>query len=201
MSPNQPEIGVAREVAPGLRVTRRCFLTTTASALAAAGWLPAQVWSGDEAAGDRIDLATFLERVVPLAKRLVQDTSAIGQDTYLLTLAAHAVQLEPLAPPETMRPSSQGAGTSIGFHPGGDPYTLLHWQMEPGSRIRRHAHTYGNVVTLLIEGEVLVENYEMVEPADFTRTDDNDLQWIDPQGIEVNSNLLMVIGLNRRYRG
>jgi hypothetical protein len=35
---------------------------------------------------------------------------------------------------------------------------------------------------------------------DLTRTDNNDFQWIDPQGIEVIINSLMVIDLNRRYR-
>jgi hypothetical protein len=44
---------------------------------------------------------------------------------------------------------------------------VLHWRMEPGSIIRPHPHTYGNVMTLGLEGEVRVENLEMVGVRDF----------------------------------
>ena len=33
--------------------------------------------------------------------------------------------------------------------------------MEPGTIIRTHAHTYGNVVTLGLEGSLRVQNFEM----------------------------------------
>src|SRR5262245_56545272 len=39
--------------------------------------------------------------------------------------------------------------------------------MDPGAVIRPHAHTYGNVLTLALEGEVKVENFEMVGVRDF----------------------------------
>ena len=68
-----------------------------------------------------------------------------------------------------MRDSGQGAGpgTFIGANAGGDPFVVLHWRMEPGAIIRPHAHTYGNVLTLSLEGEIRVENFEMVGVRDF----------------------------------
>ena len=68
-----------------------------------------------------------------------------------------------------MRDSGQGAGpgTFIGANAGGDPFVVLHWRMEPGAIIRPHAHTYGNVLTLSLEGKIGVENFEMVGVRDF----------------------------------
>jgi hypothetical protein len=121
-------------------------------------------YSGDE----RISYEEFLKEVIPVAKKLVSDTSLAGQHRYLLTLASYAVRLADVSVPQ-MRDSGQGAGpgTFIGANPGGDPFIVLHWRMEPGSVIRPHAHTYGNVLTLGLEGEVRVENFEMMGVRDF----------------------------------
>jgi hypothetical protein len=114
----------------------------------------------------------FLKEVVPIAKRLVGDTSLAGQQRYLVALASYAVRLAEVPVPQ-MRDSGQGAGagTFIGSNPGGDPFIVLHWRMEPGSVIRPHAHTYGNVLTLALEGEVRVENFEMLGTRDFDARD------------------------------
>jgi len=39
--------------------------------------------------------------------------------------------------------------------------------MDPGTRVEAHAHTYGNVCTIGLEGQAVVSNFEMVGPRDF----------------------------------
>ncbi len=161
------EVGETTQLCPGVMVERRCFLKTIAVALASLAIPDAA--SAHLAAGDeRLTYEEFLKEVVPVAKKLVGDTSLAGQQRYLLTLASYAVRLSD-APIPAMRDSGQGAGpgTFIGAIPGGDPFIALHWRMEPGSIIRPHAHTYGNVLTLALEGEVRVENFEMAGTRDF----------------------------------
>jgi hypothetical protein len=170
---NEPEIdelpiGERAEIAPGVVVERRCFLTTLALAFGTLA-IPGTATAGLARAGDgRLSYEEFLREVIPVAKKLVSDTSLAGQHRYLLTLASYAVRLTDVPVPQ-MRDSGQGAGpgTFIGGNPGGDPFMVLHWRMEPGSIIRPHAHTYGNVLTLGLEGEVRVENFEMAGVRDF----------------------------------
>lgn len=162
------EIGEAAEISHGVVVERRCFMRTVAlafSSLALPGLATAQVARANDT---QLSYEEFLKEVIPVAKRLVSDTSAAGQHRYLLTLASYAVRLAAVPVP-LMRDSGQGAGggTFIGANPGGDPFIVLHWRMEPGSVIRHHPHTYGNVMTLGLEGEVRVENLEMVGARDF----------------------------------
>jgi len=162
------EIGEAAEIFPGVVVERRCFLRTATIAfgsLAIPGLATAQLARPGDA---RLSYEEFLKEVIPVAKRLVSDTSLTGQHRYLLTLASYAVRLADVPVPQ-MRDSGQGAGTGtfIGANPGGDPFIVLHWRMEPGTVIRAHPHTYGNVMTLGLEGEIRVENFEMVGVRDF----------------------------------
>lgn len=157
-------IGESAEISPGVVVERRCFLTTLALAFSAIA-IPGTATAGlAEASNERLSYEEFLKEVIPLAKRLVSDTSLAGQHRYLLTLASYAVRLTDVPVPQ-MRDSGQGAGP--GTFIGGNPFIVLHWRMEPGSIIRPHAHTYGNVLTLGLEGEVRVENFEMVGVRDF----------------------------------
>jgi hypothetical protein len=161
------EIGETAQVSPGVVVERRCFLKTLAvgfCALSIPGVATAHPLRSDE----RLTYEEFLKEVVPVARKLVGDISLAGQQRYLLTLASYAVRMAD-APVPAMRDSGQGAGggTFIGAIPGSDPFIVLHWRMEPGSTIRPHAHTYGNVMTVALEGEVRVENYEMVGARDF----------------------------------
>lgn len=145
-------LGEEVEVSPGLVVQRRCVLTMLAGILLN-GSIPA--WGRESAT---LTYEAFLAEVIPVAKRLVTETSAEGQDTYLRTVAAVAVRMGDVAPPQ-MR--DQGTGTYIGANPGGDPFNVLHWRMDPGSQIRIHPHIYGNVVTLGLAGQAEVVNYEM----------------------------------------
>jgi len=162
-------VGETVEIERGLLIERRSFIATVAIAF---GALAVPVISSAQAAKLRNEKFTydqFLLEVVPIAKKLIANTSLAGQSKYLLTLASLAVQIEDIAVPQ-MRDSGQGTGPGT-FIGGNDapraPFTVLHWKMAPNTTIRTHAHTYGNVVTLGLEGEVRVQNYEMTGEKDF----------------------------------
>ena len=165
--PEDLEIGESAQISPGLIVERRCFLRSVAVAFGAIS-IPGVATAHLARSDERLTYEEFLAEVVPVAKKLVSDTSLAGQQRYLLTLASYAVRMSD-APVPPMRDSGQGAGrgTFIGAIPGGDPFIVLHWRMEPGTIIRPHAHTYGNVLTLGLEGDVRVENFEMIGARDF----------------------------------
>lgn len=161
-------LGEAVEVSPGVVVERRSFFSLLALALSSVVIPRVAAAKLAGLGNERLSFEEFLKEVIPVARQLISDTTLTGQDRYLQTLASYAVRLVDVPVPE-MRDSGQGAGpgTFIGFNPGGDPFTVLHWRMEPGSVIRTHAHTYGNVLTLGLEGEVRIVNYEMVGDRDF----------------------------------
>jgi hypothetical protein len=171
---SEPPIAVTVESEPGLVLERRCVLRTLATLLAGValpGLGPIRLHAAD--AARPLSLDQFVAEVLPVARALVADVSAAGQDKYLQAVAAVAVRLGEVAAPE-MRDSGQGVGpgTFIGAHPmHGEPFVVLHWRLEPGAEIRRHAHSYGNVVTLGLTGAARVENFEMVGERDLARKD------------------------------
>lgn len=194
LDPTDLPLGETLESDLGVIVERRHVLTTVGVLFAAAG-LPGLARAAKlDPARDVYAFEDFLKEAVPLARQLVADTSLAGQDRYLLALAAIAVRMADVPVPE-MR--ANGKGTALGSNPGGDPFNVLHWRMEPGSRIGTHPHIYGNVVTLALEGEVHIANYEMVGVRDYDtqesfrvrRTVD---QWLKPGG----TNL---VNLERNY--
>lgn len=153
---------------PDSNPDRRSFLSLSALALTGAAVASASTSSRVEVRerGDApLDLAAFFALANPLMKDLVRDTSPLGQDRYLLALAALAVRLVDLPLPE-LRPQTT-PGYSLGFHPGGEPFNVLHWKLEPGAVIGDHAHAYGNVVTLVLDGEVAIRNFEVVGARDY----------------------------------
>lgn len=164
-------VGETLEVQSGVTIERRSFLRMLSVALGLAAIPGIATARFLKLAKEPLTFAEFLTEVIPTAKKLVADTTLAGQDRYLQFLASYAVRVTDVAQPE-FRDSGQGAGpgTFIGFNPGGDPFNVLHWKMEPNTIIRPHAHTYGNVVTLGLEGQIRVVNYELVGPRDFAAT-------------------------------
>lgn len=115
-----------------------------------------------------LDFEGFLREAVPLANDLIGDTSRIGQDRYLFALASLAACLRDVPVPEMRENTGDSpARTFIGANECDAPFSVLHWRMEPGARIGAHPHIYGNVVTLCLEGEVRIENHEVVGEPDF----------------------------------
>lgn len=163
------ELNEVRTVAPGLTVVRRSFAYTLGLALAAALPAGAARAQAQDLARANISFEAFLAEAAPLAATLARDISRDGQARYLLALASVAARLRDVPVPE-MSDSRQGEGPGsfIGFNPGGEGFSVLHWRLDPGARVRPHAHTYGNVVTLGLEGEASVENFEVVGERDYS---------------------------------
>lgn len=158
--------GREQKVAPGLWVTRRSFFACCSAGIAATSFVAASKAFTDEPENS---FAAFLESANAMAERLVRDKSREGQNRYLHTLAADAAGLRDVPPPDNWRDSNQsdGPGTFIGFNPGGIEFTVLQWRMDPSTRILPHAHTYGNVVTVGLEGLVRIRNFEVVGARDY----------------------------------
>ena len=162
---------------PHVPIERRGFLAT-ATATAAASLLFARRGAAVQDAAEpppeedlSLDFERFLALANPLARELVRDTTRLGEDRYLHCLAALAARLSDVPVPEMNRKGTGGPYTYIGANEGGDPFTVLHWRMEPGSVIGHHAHTYGNVVTLGLEGLARIQNFEMLGERDFETRD------------------------------
>lgn len=158
------------EVAPGFFVERRSVLKALGGLAAGTTPLAGAIAQEVESSVDGISFEEFLASANPIAKELVADMSAAGQDHYLRTLAALAAGLHNVPIPEKFNPTDQGLTPDayrIGFNPGGDAFRVLHWRLEPGAVCRPHAHTYGNVVSIGLEGEVRVRNYEVVGTPDY----------------------------------
>ncbi|MEE8469628.1 MAG: hypothetical protein V3T22_14300 [Planctomycetota bacterium] len=163
----EPQAGEHAEVAPGVVVERRSFLGLCSAALLAPRLPePVLVTPQDE---PHLTLEEFLDEVLPVARELKAKLAAKParslEDRYLHTLASYAVRLGDVPVPK-LRPTPQGEGVEIGASWFGDPFIVLHWRMKPHSRIRLHAHTYGDVCTLGLEGRARVRNYETVDPLD-----------------------------------
>ncbi len=150
------------ELEPGVTVERRGFLSLAAFGAVA---LARPLGAGSAARATGSAWERFLEEAVPAARELLEP-GAYREDRYLHAVASLASAIDDVPVPD-MRPSGQGENTFLGGSYGPDPFVVLHWRMEPGSRIRTHAHTYGNVVTLGLEGMARVRNYEMLGERDF----------------------------------
>jgi len=136
-----------------------------------------------------LDFEGFLREAVPVANDLIGDTSRIGQDRYLFALASLAACLRDVPVPEMRASQDSPPRTFLGANDCDAPFTVLHWRMEPGSRIGAHPHIYGNVVTLCLEGEVRIENHEMVGEPDFDTREAFTVR-------RVNDQVLLPGGLN-----
>lgn len=148
------------------RFQRRSLLASTAAFLAVAPNIGHAARTVRELGERKLTLEEFLAIANPLANELVGDTSPEGQDRYLLALAAVAVRLVDVPVPE-MRTSKVDSGAHLGFNEGGERFNVLHWRLDPGAKIGDHAHSYGNVVTLLLDGEVRIRNFEVDGTRDY----------------------------------
>lgn len=142
---------------------RRSFLSL-GSAFAVAPFGGALFARGARSGGSEIDVGTFAKEAAALKERLAGDVSARGQDVYLHALASLAARLGDV--PEVER-NAQSAGYGIGAHPAGEGFAILDWKLAPNAEISPHPHRYGNVVTLLLEGEARVRNYETAAATDY----------------------------------
>lgn len=161
------------EVGNGVFVERRSFMAVFgAAALTLLPGLKAHA-AIEEEIDRNLSFDAFIAEANPVAQKLVQDVSISGQDRYLRTIAALAAKLQMAPLPAKFNNTGQGLNPEdykIGVNPGGDPFTVLHWRLEPGAICRPHVHEYGNVVSLGIEGSVRVSNYVAAKVFDYEET-------------------------------
>lgn len=158
------------EVSPGLIVERRTVLAGLGGMFLAG--IPAGNAIAQATSADRYQ--SFLDSANSMAQGAVADTTADGQDRYLRSLAALTSGLREVPDPASWNNTNQGETPEsyrIGFTPGGDPFTVLQWRLEPGARCIPHAHTYGNVVTVGLQGLVRVSNFEVDGKPDYETSD------------------------------
>ncbi|MBT5187222.1 MAG: hypothetical protein HOH19_00775 [Kordiimonadaceae bacterium] len=162
------------EVSPGFIVERRSFM-------AVFGGMSLAMLSGtiakaaiEESSDKNISFDQFLAQANPLAQKLVGDTSISGQELYLRSIAALTSKLHNIPVPTKFNNTGQGKKAEdykIGFVPGGDPFTVLHWRLEPGAICTPHVHEYGNVVSVGIEGAVRISNYVSTDKFDYEKNE------------------------------
>jgi hypothetical protein len=161
-----------REPDPSRGLERRSFLGVAAATFGTAALGRRPFSAPLPGSQTRLAFPEFVKAFVPIARELVRDTSRMGEDRYLQTLASYAVRLVDVPVPE-LEPWGMGEGPKkfIGSNEVGEdcPFVVLHWRMEPGSKIGLHPHIYGNVVTLGLEGEAVIQNYEVDGEPDFDR--------------------------------
>lgn len=187
-------LGAFVSPSPGLTIARRGFFTTVAAACAAAR-LPGAATSWRTRGDGDWTVEQFVREVTPVCKELVADGSATGQDRYLHTLASFAVRLGAVAVPDNAK--EVAPGHRIGSNHGPEPFTMLHWLLAPGAVIAPHAHTYGNVVTLGLAGECLVNNYEQVGALDWQRTGEIEVVRVQEQVLRRGD--VNLVSLQRHY--
>lgn len=162
------------EVSPGLFVERRSFMAVFGGmALTMVSNLNARA-AIEESVDKNLSFEQFLSEANPLAQRLVGDISVSGQDRYLRTVAALTAKLRDMPMPARWNNTGQGLKEEdykIGVHPGGNPFSVLHWRLEPGAICRPHVHEYGNVVSVGLEGVVRVHNYISTGSFDYENND------------------------------
>ena len=184
------------EISPGFIVERRSVLTGLAS-LILAGIPGSRALA--QAAG-ATGYSNFLQGANAMAQNFVGDTSESGQDRYLRSLAALASGLQEVPDPAQWNDTNQGETPEsyrIGFTPGGDPFTVLQWRLEPGARCIPHAHTYGNVVSVGLEGMVRVSNYEVVGVPDYESSESFQVRQTVDQLLDPGS--VNLVSLHRNY--
>ena len=187
--------GEACSPEPGLVIERRGFLATVAAAMAAVplpGSSPA--WRERVRRDDGFTVEEFVREVTPVCKELLADTSRTGQDRYLLALASHAVRLTDVPVPELRKLRD---GYHLGSNHGPDPFTVLHWRLEPKAEITPHPHIYGNVVTLGLAGVARVRNYEVVGERDYDGTQPFQVQLSKEQFLRKGD--VNLVSLERHY--
>ena len=160
---------IDRFPSPRATIGRRAVLQLPALALAAIAIEDRALATALVRSNTTLDYAEFLAAAVPLARALVGDHSPVGQDAYLYGLAALAVRLRDVPVPEMDEQARPGH--AIGVNPGGDPFVMLHWRLEPGAVIGYHPHRYGHVCTVGLAGEAWVGNFELLHQDDYSKTE------------------------------
>jgi hypothetical protein len=162
------------EITPGFSETRRRVLSVPASIAAAFILERAGVGFANEPVQERsamkelntdggLDWAAFLKQCEPVARELHKDSSAAGQDAYLLWVASNLARARASDIPRAKvgRFGALEPAIRFGVSYRGKPFFIVEWQLEPGAFLPPHCHPNASVCTLGIEGEARIRNFEI----------------------------------------
>ncbi len=141
-----------------MEITRR-RLVTASTAATLAGFFAPQLLATRATAWEDF-LAETRERGKAL---LAQDGVPI--DEYLFFLASMSARLDSVPKSEMQKVPWTSPAVSFGLASKGAPFVVIEWQLEPNAVLPPHNHPNASVCTIGLEGEAIVENYELAGAA------------------------------------
>jgi hypothetical protein len=113
---------------------------------------------GTRRVADEISYEEFATRAKTLAKEL---KAGVNEDGYLFAVAALAARLTSVPAIRLERFGSFDPPVEFGPLFVEPPIFVIQWYLSPGAVLRPHNHPNANVVTLGLEGECRIRNYEL----------------------------------------
>lgn len=150
------------ENGPNLRIERRAVLKMPA--LAALGILESFQDPARSAAesSEKLTFDDFVKRVGSMAQQLIADAIR-NEDDYLFKVASLAARTEGV-PNATLGEPFKGVIRS-GLNYRGSGIVVVQWSMEAGLKYPAHNHPNYNGVTVGLEGECRISNFDIVGKA------------------------------------
>ena len=105
----------------------------------------------------------FLKECLPRASELFKDSSAKGQDAYLLWIASMAARLNLNTIPKAKLSKFKNLEppAKFGVEYRGTPFFIVEWEMSPNLIYPAHNHPSGSVCTVGLAGETRIRNFEV----------------------------------------
>jgi len=141
---------------PSQFISRRLLLQGSGAALT----MGSCALRAADAPSHGLEWASFLERFRPEALALVKE-HGLSPASYVRRLSSEILRVRniptaSLSPIPWMSPAMY-----FGMLAMGTPFAVVEWRMEPEARQPCHDHPNGSVCTLLLEGELSIENFEI----------------------------------------
>jgi hypothetical protein len=158
------------EVFPGIH-ERRYFLRgslATVAAIVALRATPKSIFAQaplkSTSVADKLAWDDFLKQAVPIAQQLIAHP-AFSVDEYLYRIGSLATRLQEI--PDSQLGSYKTVDPRVWFGPSfrGSPFFIIQWRMEPGAVLPAHNHPNASVCTFGFEGEVRLQNFEIIGEA------------------------------------
>jgi predicted metal-dependent enzyme (double-stranded beta helix superfamily) len=137
-----------------MHITRRHLVTAT-TATALTGFFAPQLLAAPSSKWEEF-LAEARERG---RKLLEQD--GVPVDEYLWLIASLASRIDAVAPTQMQEVPWTKPPVSFGLASKGAPFVVIEWQLAPGAVLPPHNHPNASVCTIGLDGEAIVENYEL----------------------------------------
>lgn len=141
----------------GWSIERRAFLRMPAGA--ALYVMAGLQESAGEARSGSLDFDGFVKRVGESALALIAD-SGRGEEAYLFEVAALAARLEGVPEAKLGEPFRGLIRTGLNYR--GSGIVVVQWSMAPGLTYPAHNHPNYNGITLGLEGECRIRNFDPV---------------------------------------